>query len=544
MTDPLPVLSISKAVENLLTLDDTEALETALTAAGPIVAARAVNAAPSLEQKTELLWALEDRARRQALELVPPALVGALVQNLEDDNRYLLGDLSMEQFRDLLALCSPERKFYWLKTALSFTDVRANMLPLLLPTRDLTEILLTRAEFEDHLRALGDYPIEMERIPAEMMADPAQAILDFVGADDLLRRFPVADADLAQVLQTILDWDADRYVDVIREGLRQADYPENHPEEWSTLTEDPVLLSALPRVEVPATEGPDEAELEEMSAPEGPPLALVPVGASPLTRLAAALPVAQQARVSDELQQLYIRQAIAEGGSFLLDDLARTARSVEAYLLLGLAAESAGAGAERQAAVLAGRPLHKISENGARVVERLRQVALRLRPLDAVLDVEQRAVVRSLLPPRLTVGTDGTPRLYLMPGGTLPDSDTLEAVRERLAAVAAWSELARGLGLERTAQTLRKHGALDPLLEELVLGAVLYARVELGLAEAADRARFVERYLERGTRVLRPEAQQRLQEAVTATNLSSDPGLVVAVLAGALERMAARLAVE
>src|SRR5438477_547034 len=120
MTDT--ALAVTTAVETLLSLEDEDALEEALAAAGPVVAARAVSAAPSLERKTTLLWAMEDRQRRDALELVPPALVGALVQNLEDDNRYLLGDLSLEQFRALLNLCSPERKFYWLTTALSFTD--------------------------------------------------------------------------------------------------------------------------------------------------------------------------------------------------------------------------------------------------------------------------------------------------------------------------------------------------------------------------------------------------------------------------------------
>jgi hypothetical protein len=177
-------------------------------------------------------------------------------------------------------------------------------------------------------------------------------------------------------------------------------------------------------------------------------------------------------------------------------------------------------------------------------VERLRQVALRLRPLEAVLDAEQRAVVRSLLPPRLTVAGDGVPRLFLLPGGSLPESEPLEGVRTRVAVVAAWSELARALGLERTAAALKRHGGLEPLLEELVISAVLYARVELGLAEPKDRARFAERYLERGTRTPRPEAAQRLREAVETSNLAPDPNLTLVILGGALNRLQERLASE
>src|SRR3712207_6277994 len=239
MSELTPNRATWDAVDALLAIRDEEALETALASADPWLAARAVAAAPSLEQKTTLLWAMEDRQRREALELVPPALVGALVQNLEDDNRYLLGDLSLEQFRALLALCSLERKYYWVVTALSFTDARANALPLLLSTRELVEILMTRAEFEEHIRAIGDYPIEHARVSPDLLTDPAQTLVDLLGAEKLLRHFPVPDPALEQVLQTILDYDSDRYVDLVREGLREADYAENHPLEWETLTEDP-----------------------------------------------------------------------------------------------------------------------------------------------------------------------------------------------------------------------------------------------------------------------------------------------------------------
>ena len=96
-------------------------------------------------------------------------------------------------------------------------------------------------------------------------------------------------------------------------------------------------------------------------------------------------------------------------------------------MLLGLQAES-GARPEREAAVLAARPLHKVSQSGARVVERVRQVALRLQPLREILSGEQRALVRSIVRPRLTVGEDGRPRLFLLPGGDLPEDAELPTV--------------------------------------------------------------------------------------------------------------------
>lgn len=513
MTLHTPTPAAQQAVQHLLSLEDEEALERALAAAEPGLAARAVGAAPSLERKTTLLWAMEDRQRREVLELLPAPLIGALIQNLEEDNRYLLGDLSLEQFRALLSLCSPERKFYWITTALSFTDARANALPLLLPTRELVEILLTRAEFEAQIQAMADFPIEDQRLPPDLLADPAQALIDLFGPENLLRQFPVAEPTLAQFLQTVLDYDPDRYADLIREGLRGLDYQENHPDEWETLTEEPVLLESVEPVE----ELPEDAlPPEEFPAlPEGPPLALVPVTASPLTRLASTLSPALQQHLNEELQDLYIRQAIAEGGSFLLSDLEQVARSVEAYLLLGLQAESGGR-AEREPAVLAARPLHKVSQSGARVVERVRQIALRLLPLREVLSGEQRALVRSIVRPRMTLGEDGRPRLFLLPGGNLPEEAELPAVAALLQEVVIWSEIARVVGLERVKAVLEGGATVERVLEELALAAVLYARVELGLVEAADLERFGRRYQPAGETEPAPAAVESLRRALEA----------------------------
>jgi DNA-binding transcriptional ArsR family regulator len=156
---------------------------TELLASLPVeAAALAVRRAPELERKTEILWALEDRQRRQVLEQLPTTLIAALVQNLEDDNRYLLGDLSAERFDELLSLCSPERRYYWLSTAVSFTDARANVLPLLQDPKELAEALLTRPEFEVHVRAVADHPIERERVPPDLMDDPLAALVELVGA--------------------------------------------------------------------------------------------------------------------------------------------------------------------------------------------------------------------------------------------------------------------------------------------------------------------------------------------------------------------------
>jgi len=543
MSQLSPDLDPRARAEALLAIEREEALETALAGTPVGVAARAVAAAPSLERKTTLLWAMEDRQRRRVLDLIPPPVVGALIQNLEEDNVYLLGDLSLEQFHALLSLCSPERKYYWISAALSFTDVRANALPLLLPTGDLVEILMTRAEFEEHLHALANYPIEDQRIPPDMMRDPAQALVDFMGADNLLRQFPIAEPTLERIIQTILDYDPDRYVDIIRDGLRRSDYAENHPLEWDTLTEDPVLLDSLPPIEVLPDDLP--AVAEEPAPDDGLPIALVPVTAPPLVRLVGALSPAQRGRISEEMQHLYIRQAVAEGGSFHRSDLQRVARSVEAYLLLGLQAES-GNRPEREPTVLAARPLHKISQSGARLVERLRQPALRMGPLEAVLSPEQRAIVRSLAAPRMTLGSDGGPRVALLPGGSLPEDADLPTAGAHLQSVGAWLQLAQALGFARTEAALQAAGGVERVQEELALAAVLYSRLELGLTEAADLPRFRARYLARGGPADLAQARAGLEQTVEAWAAPRrvDTPRILELLQEALNRLAARVEAE
>lgn len=496
VTAPTP---LPETLAALLALPEAS-LEAALAAAGPRIALAAVLAAPTLERKTALLWALEDAERRAVLAAVPPPLLAALIQNLPDENRYLLGDLSFEAYLALLDLCSPERQFRWLLTALSFTDARANLLPLLLPTRRLAELLATRSEFARHVRAVADHPVERERLPPDLLRDPAQAMLALFG-EDLLRHFPVADPDLERVLRLLLEWDSERYADLLREALEVLDYAEQRPEEWTALAEDPVLLRTQPPLDPepppdtasPMLPAPTPASLEADGAAE-PPVTLVPLQPRALTAT-PALPAGAARRVEAQLQQLIIRQAVAEGGSFLLEDLRRTARSVEAYLLLGLRVATGG-DPRRAPEILATAPLTRLHERGARVVERLRQVALRLRPLEAVLEERQQALIASLLPPRLELSPENEPLLLLLPGGDLPEHSPIPEVERLLSAVALWCELARALGLEATARALRNCGGLDPLLESLALRAVMEGRLVLPVTPApdAERQRFREQF--------------------------------------------------
>ena len=502
----LPDLPTPPDAASLLTLDD-DALDKALAQLPTPEAARVIALAPTLEGKTRLLWALDDRQRREVLELTPPALVAALVQNAEEDNRYLLGDLGVEPFRRVLDLCSPARQFYWLRTAVSFQDARANALPFFCTADELADVLLSRPTFANHVRALADYPIEEQRIPPELAMDPGRTLLAIFGEERLLDEFPVADPPLRELLQTLLSWDVESYVDVIRAALRRLDYEADHADEAGALEDEAILLD---RLETPAP--PPAAPLAESAAA---PLELAPIaGTSPLHALAASLPAERRQALHYELQALCVREAIAAGGSFAREDLEAIAASVQAYLTLGLrtlTGDDPGAAGE----LLTTTRLAFLHETGAREVERLRQVALRLAPHEAALDERHRAIVRSFLPPHLALTEAGEPVLALRRGADLPEEIAVVEAPSLLREAADWVSLARALRLRHVAAAFARVPDRTPLLAALAVGAALYGRVAIGLVEADDYALFAHRYLTKTGRVSR-RAWNRVREAVEA----------------------------
>jgi hypothetical protein len=216
-------------VHALLALTEPEALSAAVNALDPDEAMLAVSRAPSIEEKSRLVWALEPDRRAEVLDALHPGFVGALIQNREEENKRLLGSLSREQFTRLLRCCSPERAYYWLTLATSFEDARANLLPLLIPLHELAAALLTQPEFEAHCQAIGDFNVEDLRIDLTGFKDLAYAIVTVLGPDGILKAFPIRDRRLGPILQTILDHDPEHYCALIHAALELSDYGGNHP---------------------------------------------------------------------------------------------------------------------------------------------------------------------------------------------------------------------------------------------------------------------------------------------------------------------------
>src|SRR5205807_5274072 len=108
-----PLGGSDSPAQALLSLEETEALRAAVNALEPEEAALAIGQAPSLEEKSRLVWALAPDRRAEVLDRLHPGFVGALIQNREAENKALLGALSRGPFTRLPRCCSPDRAYKW-----------------------------------------------------------------------------------------------------------------------------------------------------------------------------------------------------------------------------------------------------------------------------------------------------------------------------------------------------------------------------------------------------------------------------------------------
>lgn len=415
----------------------------------------AVNRIPALSAKAHLLLAASGDERRAAVRLLPPPQVALLVDNLPDECSILAADLDLDQWTSLLRLCSPSRQLEWLGRAVRLNDTRASLLLLLLPTPQLAEALLTQPAFESHVRAVLTHPIQTEQVNEELLKSPAATLVHLYGREGLLRKFPIQDACAEEIVSLILSVDIDRYVSLLRHSLALLESAEAQTEEQRVLTEDPILLRDLPSPEAVRRQAAEGDRVKPATA--SPSTALAPVQSTALASLLSGLPEATARAVRQELQELYLRQVVAFGGSFAERDLQRAIRHIEAYLQLGLLIES---GNEPEAALSAiqRRPLRKIMESGGLAVEGLRQIAFRLQPLGAVLTDQQKALLETVIRPRPRLDEEGRPMLVVHPAPGLPHALSFLELQAAIESTAAWIELARALGLTAVASACASEG--------------------------------------------------------------------------------------
>jgi hypothetical protein len=410
--------------------------------------------------------------------------------------------------------------------------------------------MLTQPEFESHCQRIGDYSVEDLRLDLTDFRDLAFAIVTVFGADGMLREFPIQDRRLRRLCQTILDHDPEHYGALIHTALEHTDYEGNHSEEQEVLREEPVLLTELLSVD-------EERSRAGLARPEEPaeraaaadirnvPALPARQSAELMRTAAAALPAQRQGELSQEMQLLFLQEAAYAGGSFLQADLEHAAERVQSYIQLGLAGLSEGD--TGQAAQLLGKQrLRTLMESGARQVERLRQVALRLQPWREVLDKSQNLLLDRLEHPDLGIeGENDRPVLRLRRERRAPSADAidLETARVELEAIDAWIALVRAVGKARVTRH-KPDSDTGALTRALVVAAVLYRLWDPALVEPADLERFRSTYLDPATGRWSAAAYRALAEAVRAlaAERNLEPrtvGKIARLLSQAMDELAA-----
>jgi hypothetical protein len=340
--------------------------------------------------------------------------------------------------------------------------------------------------------------------------------------DELLKRAPIKNKSVKNVLLSLLDFVPELYLEVINLARDRAVRMDEHEAELEDILTMPFGLPEL------AGNGaaPDGVHrgIRDDEAPVSPLADLIPEGGDPVFALATAgLSAARKAVLEEQLKTL-LRDEIVATASFATADMQRAAGRVLFYLRAGL--ESFGPTLGDATSALETRQLPEISALGARQAVSYRQRALALSGLRDWLDSRQRQFLDSMKLPEAGVAPDTRePVLYLAlrPKQERPEwhPTPLSEVQTRLIDIAAWGPLARAAfgsadrmhSIFATAKTR----TWDEVLRRTVLSLVLYRRWEPELIRPEEDYAAFRRQYGTGKKNGIDEARQIILEALDAT---------------------------
>ena len=517
----VPGVDAGEAAAALVALNDDAQVRTVMNRLQPGDAARIVASAPDVEAQTRLMWSMTKPQRAAVIDHLAPVAVAAMIQNQERRNRRLLGDISLDHFSQILAFCGPRQRYYWMSLANSIADVGAHLLVVLMPAEEIAEALLTVPEFRR----------KIHRLKRQIAG----------GFDEAL---PVEDARLRMVLIRLGEYDQDRYGEVLDEALAMLEGDRLHESITADMEREPGVLPRIPEVpplrpgRAPVEAPADETGMESAFLPLA-----VPRASDHLMRIVAgALTPARRQSLEREMEKAFRSEVLADGGSVAAQDLERAAARLQAYVRLGL--QGVPEDPDEMAGILESTPLHDIMQRGTTALEQLRQIALRLRPFEPVLDARQRDLVKALLRPQATVEQEsGEPALMVPAQDRRRRAEAIPVVgiHEQLANASVWVAVARALGLRALTEKLAAapNGSLA-VLAGLGVSLVTYGRWDPEALENAVLRRFRDTHFDRARSVWSPGTDERIREAVQAwaESVRMDATMRPRVVARVLEAMA------
>ena len=424
----VPGVDPREAAKALVNIKDDEDLRAVMNQLEPSDAAQVIAHAPDIQAQTRLVWSMDKPQRAAVLDHLAPVTVAAMIQNQERRNRRLLGDVSVEHFARILEFCSPKQRYYWLALANSFADVGANLLILLLPPEEVAEALLTVPEFRRKRYTLRRF------LPGGFDPFP-----------------PVQDRRLKALLVRLAEYDGDRYKEVMEIACGMAEDAREHADTFAHLESEPIILPRIPQVP-PLV--PEEAPLtleEDESGQASHPLLPVPLpdASDSLMRAAtSSLPPARLQSLQREIEKLFRDEVMAQGGSVAMPDLERAAAKLQAYLRLGL--RGVPENPEKVADTLTRVRAGDVVQRGVTALEQLRQIALRLRPFAAAMDLRQRDLLLALVHPEATIepkSGEAALRVPAIDRRRRPEAIPVADMHEHLANISVWVAISRALGV-------------------------------------------------------------------------------------------------
>jgi hypothetical protein len=462
--------------------------------------ARRIQEAPTVLKQSQLLWALPALERHAALGQLGAEIVATIIEHNPEENLALLGNMPPAKFSEIINLGGSEQGRLWLERAVTSGHLAAQMLPALMNPRDLAHMIMTSADVRRSLPRLLNYTraTEMRTLLHPLEWKNSLDDLLLADAEELLRKAPIKNRALTAVMQALIDFFPEIYLETIRIALEMDKYTEDRPDEQADLVETPFALpemllndpSSLPATpEQPASQGANASAARQQSVTD-----IIPAASDPfLTMATSKLSESRRAELEAQLKVL-LRQEIVATGSFAQAEILRAAGRLVFQLRVGL--EQLGASdADVAGRILEDRSLTDVSQIGARVAERYRQRSLKLAGLKDWLDRAQKQFLTAMSKPEPGLDREhSAPVFYLAtrPGQSREEwSPTpLVEIDRQLDLIEGWAGLARAAFTSAArVQTIfasNKTKSAEEALRRIVIALCLYRRWEPELVRPGE----------------------------------------------------------
>ncbi len=511
----------NEEIENVEKIEDAQ---NALVPAEPVhdiaVSVARIDAAPTLAEKSRLLWEMPSDVRHQTLGALPAPVVAALIEGDPEQNTALIASLPAAKYRQVINLGTPTQGRAWLERAVGSGTLAGSILPSLMTGSDLADMLVTDPGVRRALPRLLNFE-RAERWRQLLTTNEWHKNIDellMADTDELLKRVSIRNESVKAVLQSLLDYVPELYLEVINLARDRAARMDEHEGELEDITTMPFGLPEL----LPAAA--DGAGTRDADAPVSPLADLIPEGGDPVFALATAgLSAARKAVLEDQLKTL-LRDEIVATASFAAADMQRAAGRVLFYLRAGLESFGPTLGDATQA--LETKQLSEISAIGTRLAESYRQKALSFAGLRDWLDAKQKSFLDAMRLPEAGVDPETRePVLYLAARAKQDRADwtptPLPEVQSRLADIGAWGPLARAaFGTVERMHLIygtNRTRTWDEAVRRTVLALVLYRRWEPELIRPTEDYAAFRRQYGQGKKNGLDEARQIVLDALDAT---------------------------